>query len=113
MLKPHHLALHHTDNVMLRLLLITFISLSASSLADIYNKKDEKTYEGFEIQALGNMPYMIDNHQLQIKIKNNNIRSITATDINGYAVSEVSFPRTNDGIEFTPPEDTIYLILRR
>ena len=80
---------------------------------DIYNKKDEKTYEGFEIQALGNMPYMIDNHQIRIAIKNNNIRSITATDINGYAVSEVSFTRTNDGIEFTPPEDTIYLVLLR
>jgi len=57
------------------------------------------------------MPFMVKNHQMTISLKSNNIKTITVTDSNGYPIKNIPFTPSFDGILFTPPEDSIYLIL--
>ena len=82
-----------------------------SLFKDIYNQKDNNTYNGYLIEDLGEMPYMINKHQLTLAITTTNINTITATDNNGYPLSKINFTKTTEGIKLTPPADATYLIL--
>jgi len=84
---------------------------SATEFTDPYNTKDKNRYNGYVIESLGEMPFMVKNHQMTISLKSNNIKSITVTDSNGYPIKRIPFTQSSDGILFTPPEDSIYLIL--
>lgn len=88
------------------------ILLQICTTARPYGWKTEPAGEQTKrIVNLGSSPWNIENVDIDIQLTNSKLRKVTALDANGMSNGEVPIRRSEHGIEFSLPQDAIYILI--
>jgi hypothetical protein len=74
--------------------------------------EDQLNYQGFRVVKVGELPWMMDDADGTITIRNRNLTSATVLDEAGYAKEDVALTREGMGLKLSLPENSMYLVLR-
>ena len=74
-------------------------------------ESEGKVIRGLEVVSTGKPPWRIAESEFGLSLKNPNLSKATLLDPAGYPAGNVAVTRARTGITFTPPTDTMYLIL--
>jgi hypothetical protein len=73
--------------------------------------EDGKSTPGLEVVSTGRPPWRIADSEFGLSIKNPGLTKATILDPAGFPDGNVAVTKAKNGITFTPPTDTMYLIL--
>ena len=71
----------------------------------------EKKFDGFVVRNYGTAPWMVNQADVNLVVRNSNLRSAKVLDSNGNAVSNLPLEKVMGGVTFKFPTNAIYVIL--
>ncbi|MGH1487371.1 MAG: hypothetical protein ACRBCI_14245 [Cellvibrionaceae bacterium] len=76
-----------------------------------HKPKDKTRYTGYRLIDQGTVPMTMRHHAMEMVINNKFIKRATMTDINGYALQDVTLDTSGKAVKLRPPSDAVYIIL--
>jgi hypothetical protein len=77
-----------------------------------FTDSDQRSYHGFQIVKIGHPPWMIQNADVTLTIRNRHLTKLTPLDMAGYASWDLPMRHTVDGVELRFPSDAMYAVLQ-
>jgi hypothetical protein len=76
-----------------------------------FKAEGDKLSKGLEVVSTGKSPWRIADSEFGLSLKNPGLTKATRLDPAGFPVENIPLTRAKTGVTFTPPTDTMYLIL--
>jgi hypothetical protein len=77
-----------------------------------FTDSDQNKYHGFKIVKLGRPPWLIQDADVTLSIRNRNLTKMTALDMAGYASRELPLRQSSEGVELQFPSHAMYAVLQ-
>ncbi len=74
-------------------------------------KAGNREFQGEQVVALGAPPWLIENAQVHVVLRNAQVKTATALDPNGMPVKDLALERTAAGVSLAFPPDALYVVL--
>jgi hypothetical protein len=74
-------------------------------------KEGDRTIRGLEVVSTGKPPWRVADAEFGLSLRNPGLTKATRLDPGGFPAENVPLTKVKTGVTFTPPTDTMYLIL--
>jgi hypothetical protein len=71
-----------------------------------------ETVKGLEVKNYGKAPWQVVSAKLEVTIKNQNLKTVTVLDPNGYPTGTVPLTTVSGGVKFNFPSGALYVVLQ-
>jgi hypothetical protein len=77
-----------------------------------FTDADGNAFHGLKILKIGEPPWMIEDSDVALTIRNHGLKVMTALDTAGYASTQFALTQTSWGVEFRVPPHEMYAVLQ-
>jgi hypothetical protein len=77
-----------------------------------FSGNDRQQYHGFRVVKIGRPPWMIENADVTVTIRNTHLTKATALDTAGYPAKDTPIHWHGDAVDLSFPARTMYVILQ-